>query len=991
MPTLKQFLSGKFTMLWILICILSIQSFAQPGLPAYSPDCYPSYYKKFKSDQEHEYPTNFALMGNNMQLLATNRYSTLPDGSTEGFSGLKLIDGQGNLLGSADFFHGGANADFSMFKLDDNHVMLVYTGDEAGQKAMSFSLVNANLQKLWTRRIYTQNDFYSAGDGVADIHKDADGNIVILGTAGDGGPNPGSISLYKMDMSGNEMWTSVHQLKTSGAMSGSITSSPAGYIVVTEGYQGNSFLVNKNSGDIIQSYSFPENWSGSVFQRFLEYNNGLAFYAGTDKDNQLMIGRFDSLAKPLGFKFLPGIISIPYADVKDGFFYLNFSFADFSLNSHVIMKLDAELDPVFMNEYLQDHETQIRGIGVGDNGKIYTAGGWGAMGGSTTQTYLMKFGFAGEIGFCGYQPYHASFQGFNPTPGTVDLQRVPRSYIQATMDENLLPSNTTFDIDEVICGEIDLCTDVRIQDPGPVCTLNADKMIQYFTNADCDKNPEWTFDSTHVKFISASAGEAVFQFLKSGPTWLYATIKSDCNIFQDSLRVQVDEQPSSLFLGNDTLICPGDSVLLDAGDNYVQYIWQDGSYEITYQAKTAGVYVVYVSNTCGELSSDEITISTAVLPKLFHVASMAPCANDTFSITADPSYLSYAWGAGENIEANGNKAKANFSSSASIVLAAVSDYGCTAKDTMAINLLFPRPVKLGADTTLCFTDSITFLTDGGYSSYKWSTGSTNSILKVNNPGQYDVTAQDMNGCFARDTVVVKKFNPIIMSIGEDRDLCTNQPVKLDAGAFSAFQWQDGSSSRSINIQAAGTYWVNIRDQNNCFASDTMRVRTVFETPASFLKPIDTICRFRNLELFPTGTYKSYQWNTGATTPRISITNGGTYSLKVTSKDGCAATETITVAEKDCLNGVFMANAFTPNHDGKNDLFKAMVYGPVVKYSIIIFNRYGQVVFSTNDHLKGWDGFFKGMPAENGNYVWKCVYQMQGGQPTDLKGQVLLLR
>ncbi|RZK46011.1 MAG: hypothetical protein EOO94_03515, partial [Pedobacter sp.] len=86
---------------------------------------------------------------------------------------------------------------------------------------------------------------------------------------------------------------------------------------------------------------------------------------------------------------------------------------------------------------------------------------------------------------------------------------------------------------------------------------------------------------------------------------------------------------------------------------------------------------------------------------------------------------------------------------------------------------------------------------------------------------------------------------------------------------------------------------------------------------------------------------------------MSVTNGGTYSLKVTAQNGCAATEKIIVAEKDCLNGVFIANAFTPNHDGHNDVFRAMVYGPVIKFSILIFNRYGQVVFSTDNHLKGW--------------------------------------
>jgi len=482
MPKLKPFLSGRFTLLWILICCQSIQVFAQPGLPSFSADCYPSYYKKFKSEQEREYPVKFVLMGNNMQLLATNRYSTLPDGSTEGFSGLKLLDDQGNLLRSADFFHGPDNADFLMFKVDDSHVMLVYTGDEAGEQAMSFTLVDLNLQKLWTRRILTVGDFYSAGEGVADIHKDEDGNIVILGTLGDGTLTPGRFSLYKMDMSGNEIWTNIHDLTISGAMSGSITSSPAGYIVVTEGKQGYSFLIDKSTGNIIQSYLFAENWSGSVFERFLKYDNGKVFYAGTDKDNQLMVGQFDSLAKPLQFKYLPGIISIPYADARDGFLYLNFSQSDFSYTSHVIMKLDSDLEPVFMNEYLLDHETQIRGLGVGANGKIYTGGGWAAMGAAVSNPYLMKFGIDGEVGLCGYQPYLAFFQGISPILGTVDVQKIPGSYQQTTQDENLYPSATIFDIDEVICGEIDYCTEVKIIDPGPICTLKAGKVIQSIVN-----------------------------------------------------------------------------------------------------------------------------------------------------------------------------------------------------------------------------------------------------------------------------------------------------------------------------------------------------------------------------------------------------------------------------------------------------------------------------------------------------------------------------
>jgi gliding motility-associated-like protein len=89
--------------------------------------------------------------------------------------------------------------------------------------------------------------------------------------------------------------------------------------------------------------------------------------------------------------------------------------------------------------------------------------------------------------------------------------------------------------------------------------------------------------------------------------------------------------------------------------------------------------------------------------------------------------------------------------------------------------------------------------------------------------------------------------------------------------------------------------------------------------------------------------------------------------------------------------VFLPNAFTPNFDGKNDLFKVTVHGRIVKYYIAVFNRFGEMVFTSKDPLRSWDGFYKGRPAETGNYVWTCVYQLDGESQVDKKGQILLIR
>ena len=97
-----------------------------------------------------------------------------------------------------------------------------------------------------------------------------------------------------------------------------------------------------------------------------------------------------------------------------------------------------------------------------------------------------------------------------------------------------------------------------------------------------------------------------------------------------------------------------------------------------------------------------------------------------------------------------------------------------------------------------------------------------------------------------------------------------------------------------------------------------------------------------------------------------------------------------VIVKQCLKGSYVPNAFTPNHDGKNDVFKALLFGDIKKYDLIIYNRWGNVVYRTNDPDKGWDGTFKGTEPSTG-YIWMCSYQLDGQPAKVEKSTVTLIR
>src|SRR5258706_7546293 len=104
-----------------------------------------------------------------------------------------------------------------------------------------------------------------------------------------------------------------------------------------------------------------------------------------------------------------------------------------------------------------------------------------------------------------------------------------------------------------------------------------------------------------------------------------------------------------------------------------------------------------------------------------------------------------------------------------------------------------------------------------------------------------------------------------------------------------------------------------------------------------------------------GSYSSYLWNNNATTPSITISQPGAYWLQVKDGNNCAGRDSILVNPKNCMEGFYIPTAFTPNNDGKNDVFRPMLFGNVIKYKFIIYNRWGEIVFQTSNLNKGWDG------------------------------------
>jgi gliding motility-associated-like protein len=185
--------------------------------------------------------------------------------------------------------------------------------------------------------------------------------------------------------------------------------------------------------------------------------------------------------------------------------------------------------------------------------------------------------------------------------------------------------------------------------------------------------------------------------------------------------------------------------------------------------------------------------------------------------------------------------------------------------------------------------------------------------------------------------------------------------------------------------------------NDCY-NDTFSVNlTVFPLPVVVISNDTTLVRDDTLLLNASGGV-AYEWTpdtlmmgSNFADPEVFPFNSTTYTVTVTDENGCVNTDTVRV-EVLVQNLILLPDAFTPNNDGKNDLFRIIKTLNVERLVLFeIYNRWGNKVFETNDLKVGWNGDYKGEPAQSANYVYVIKAINRDGAEINQKGNVFLIR
>lgn len=326
------------------------------------------------------------------------------------------------------------------------------------------------------------------------------------------------------------------------------------------------------------------------------------------------------------------------------------------------------------------------------------------------------------------------------------------------------------------------------------------------------------------------------------------------------------------------------------------------------------------------------------------------------------------------------------------VIVTVTDaQGCIGIDTVNATWIQIPDVNLGANASFCQGQNITLNAFWPNATYLWQDGSTNSGLVATTTGNYIVEVTDA-GCTGTDQVDLI-FDPVpVINFGNDTTLCKGIPLFLDATTPNAkYVWQDGSTNAYYFVYDPGTYSVNVQ-VGACIGRDTLVIDQQ-EQPVVELGE-DTILCYGQPYLLNAYNYgASYQWSDGSTSSTIQPNQPGLYYVLAKNQCGSDA-DSVNVILEICNCLVYIPTAFSPNRDNKNETFNYSYNCTDFTANFTIYNRIGQVVFSSDNPDIAWDGSFNGKEATEGIYYYVLKYKgYDSGSFIDIKrkGYVTLVR
>jgi len=462
--------------------------------------------------------------------------------------------------------------------------------------------------------------------------------------------------------------------------------------------------------------------------------------------------------------------------------------------------------------------------------------------------------------------------------------------------------------------------------------------------------------------------------------------------------------PISIVAVGTSTSCTADTgsvtITVSGGAGGYTYSWSNGARSQNITALGSGSYSVTVKddNNCTSTASATVAFPTNA-PTVTLSATPVLCNGDadgSINLSIVPGNYTYNWSNGQSTQNLTGVA------SGSYTVTVHDGINCSIIETTFVGTPQPLVVTVQSNNVSCFDSlngGITSSVSGGTApySYMWSNGAHAAAIGGLGPNTYNVIVTDTNLCTALATATITQPLQLLVAVQTDSTNCGlnngDAHVTTSGGVNPyTFRWLPSvSDSSSAVALASGSYSVTITDSAGCVIKDSFIVGARANAiVVPYLGPDTSICPGTTTITLNAGNYSAYFWQDSSTRQTFTVVDSGVFWVRVTGTNGCTASDTILVAEK-CDTRLVIPNAFSPNGDGKNDFFTAISIDNPTKYVMHIYDRWGALVFESNNIKIGWDGKFKGKEQPSGTYIYYIQYAFNDNVLHGVEGVFTLLR
>lgn len=521
---------------------------------------------------------------------------------------------------------------------------------------------------------------------------------------------------------------------------------------------------------------------------------------------------------------------------------------------------------------------------------------------------------------------------------------------------------------------------------------------------------------------------------------------NNCKVFKE---VAVKKGlPNQISLGNDTTICDIDKYSLSVNGltNGISYSWSKdanfntnigtGKLVSTVLNQGLNTFFVKATDTIGCVLTDSIQIRfssiMATMPSSLVLCKQPDTAIVNVKNLDSLQILSYNWfPKGGTFQNPLNSAEGKFlmRDSGRVSVSLQNQYGCRKELNTQISLSnngIPVTFSAGRDSTLCSLGSIEIKVNSNISvQTTWSKSPIfNAILSTGNKINYSldrgintlyVKGENTDKCVYLDTIKLFVF-PIAASLPDNYSVCLpSDTIKIqvtdsDTSQFLNYLWAPNGVIKSDPLegpialaQITKDTTVSVLLMNKYGCESTLRTKLTLINPAVKLSAdVETLIKNKGDK----ATIKvsgcegcKYIWspfntlNSLTDSIVIAMPNDTTIYKVIASKQGCSVTGTIRINVDDVQcdePNIFVPNAFTPNNDGNND--ELLVRGRwITSLRFVVYNRYGQELFTTNNQLEGWDGTYKGKDLGPDVFGYYLTVRCLDGGNFAKRGNVTLIK